>query len=140
LAPEPPASIIEAVARIDRELAAAQADMPDTSKIKPRELRMRVLLARRDGGDELALRVEECEERIRDAWDELRRLLAEEYLTGVGPYVRDDFLSAMRAPAPATASSYHDHFRAHSAALVRGRDVVAQISRQPARLAAAGSR
>ena len=106
--------------------------MPDTSGINPYELSIRVLKARR-GGDELALRIRECEERSSRAWDELRQLLAETYLFGVGPVIRDDFLDAMHAPAPGTASSYHDHFRAHSAALTRAEDVVAQIKRRPVR-------
>lgn len=132
LAPAPPAHVLEAVARIEEELAAADAAMPDTSGIDPRELSIRVLKAR-SSGDEFAIRIQECAERSCRAWDELEQLLAETYLVGVGPVIRDDFLSAMRAPVPGTASSYHGHFRAHSAALTRTEDVVAQIKRQPIR-------
>ena len=130
LAPAPPAHVVEAVAHIEEELAAAV--MPDTSGIDPMELRIRVLKARRSG-DELALRVAECEKRRTRAWGELRQLLAEAYLVGVGPVVRDDFVRAMHAPAPRTVSSYHDHFAAHSAAFTRAEDVVAHIKRQSLR-------
>jgi hypothetical protein len=130
LATAPPAHVVEAVTRIEEELAAAV--MPDTSDIDPMELRIRVLKARRSG-DELALRVAECEKRRTRAWGELRQLLAEAYLVGVGPVIRDNFVRAIHAPAPQTVSSYHDHFKAHSAAFTRAEDVVAQIKRQPLR-------
>ena len=136
LAADPQAGVVEAVARIDRELAAAVAAMPDTSGIKPSELRLRVLLARQGDGDELALQVDECEERIGRAWHELGEMLAQEYLAGVGPFVRDDFVSAMNAwrhDTVPTASSYHHNFRAHSAALTGGRDVITEIARQAPR-------
>ncbi|OBJ00369.1 hypothetical protein A5660_25080 [Mycobacterium alsense] len=132
LAPAPPANVIEGVARIEEELAAARAAMPDTSGIDPYDLRIRVLKAR-SSGDDVALRVRECGERRYRAWDELKQVLAEAYLVGVNPVVRDAFVDAMHAPAPGTASAYHDHFRAHSAALTRAEDVVAQLRRQPVR-------
>jgi|GEM_PF-5208240 hypothetical protein len=110
--------------------------MPDVSGIKPSELRLRVLLAREGDGNELALQVGECEERIGTAWGELDELLGREYLAGVGPFVRDDFTAAMRAwrhKTEAMASSYHHHYRAHSAALTAGRDVITEIARQAPR-------
>jgi hypothetical protein len=136
LAPDPQASLVEAVDRIGRELAAAAVAMPDTSGIKPSALRLRVLLAGLGGADGLALQVGDCEERIGRAWLELDEMLAQEYLAGVGPYVRDDFVSAMnawrRATTP-TTSVYHHHFTAHSAALTRAGDVVAEVARQARR-------
>lgn len=136
LAAQPPAHLLEAVARTEEEIAAARAAMPDVSGIGPMDLNMRVLMARRRG-DELALRVREGQKRMRRAQDELTELLAEAYLVGVGPVVRHDFVQAMGAASPKTPSSYHDYFRAHSAALTRAEDVVAQLKRQPARSVAA---
>jgi hypothetical protein len=136
LAPDPQADVVDAVARIDRELVAAIAAMPDTSGISPSELRLRILLARQGDDDELALQVDECEEQIRRAWDELDEILTQEYLVGVGPVVREDFVSgigAWRHHGAPTASVYHDHFRAHSAALTRTGDVIAEIARQAPR-------
>jgi hypothetical protein len=136
LAADPQAGVVEAVARIDRELAAAVAAGVDTSDIKPSELRLRVFLAREGDADELALQVDECEERIGNAWHELDEMLAQEYLAGVGPFVRDDFTAAMRVwrhRTEAMASSYHHHYRAHSAALTAGRDVITETARRAPR-------
>jgi hypothetical protein len=132
LAPEPPAHVVEAVARVEAEIAAARALMPDVSGIDPVHLNMCVLMARRNG-DEFALRVREGQERIGRAWEELRQLLIETYLVGVGPVIRDNFRHAIGAAGLKTASSYHDYFRAHSVAFTRAEAVVGQLKRQPVR-------
>lgn len=132
LAPEPPAYVVEAVARIEEEMAAARAAMPDVSGIDPVRLNMRVLMARRNG-DALALRVRDAQERMRLARDELTQILTEAYLVGVGPVVGDKFKQAMGSGDSKTPSAYHERFRAHAAALTRAEDVVAQIRREPPR-------
>lgn len=132
LAPEPPAQVLEAVARAEEEIAAASAAMPDVSGIDPMVLNTRVLIAGR-GDDELALRVRECQKRMGRARKHVRELLIEVYLVGVGPVVRDDFVHAIGRSDSEAPSAYHDHFRAHSAAITRAEGVVAQLKRQPVR-------
>jgi hypothetical protein len=134
LAPEPPRHVLQAVARAEEEIASANAAMPDVSGIDPMVLNTRVLMARR-GGDELALRVRDCQERMGRTQEELRKLLIEVYLVGVGPVVRDDFVHAIGRSDSETPSAYHEHFRAHSATLTRAEDVAAQLKRQPVRSA-----
>ena len=83
------------------------------------------------------MRINELNHEMHYRRAEFTGLLALIYLPGVGTVVGEHFIEAMRGhqadiSGPSTARSFHDYFRAHSAALTRPREI-AQITSQPPR-------
>ncbi|MBF6422397.1 hypothetical protein IU436_27550 [Nocardia farcinica] len=130
----PSAEVVEQLAVLDAELAAAAAARPDTTGLDTRSLRFTIPA----DDDELAQRVVQCDHRRRNAWIEIEALLTQTYLgTAVNPLVHDDFTQAMRGWRPndtdPTVTEFHAHFRAHARTLTRPDDVIAQLTDAPLR-------
>jgi hypothetical protein len=121
LAGEPPAQVLQAAAQLEAALAEIDAEMPEI----PDDQRTRLIFPRARG---------ELQRRRWDAQQRFEQLLTGTYLGGVNPVVTENFTEAICWPEPpGSAKSFQDHFRYHAAALTRAADVVATLTRQPAR-------
>jgi hypothetical protein len=129
LAGDPPAHVLEAAARLEAALAEIDAEMPEMPDDEHTPL---ILLQAR--GDARALRIGELQRRRWEARQRFEQLLTDTYLGGMNPVVTENFTEAVSWPEPSgSVQSFHDHFRYHAAALTRASDVVAELTRQPAR-------
>ena len=129
LAEDPPAYALRAAARLESVLAGIDAEMPEMPDDEHTPL---IVLQRR--GDARALLIRKLHRRRWEARQRFEQLLTGAYLGGVNPVVTENFNEAIRWPKPpGSVQSFHAHFRYHAAVLTRATDVVAELTRQPAR-------
>ncbi|GIH02920.1 hypothetical protein Rhe02_09870 [Rhizocola hellebori] len=131
LTPAHNAPLVEMLNRVQHQLDALRTCKPDTSAIRPSELRL-MQLRGDPGPDGIAAASAAHGQSVRELHSEVTAALNQQYLTGISPRIADNFNSAIKWRSGQTASQFADFFAASAVALTRPDAVVTQLaSRQP---------
>jgi hypothetical protein len=140
IATETPAAT-EATAIAAAELAALDACRPDTTGIDPLVQRFPFAVRNHhpDPSDPERIRITQVLQRLKNwnrqraaVWETLVAALESEYLCAVNPHIRAR-LEATLPPRKGDPADYHRQFRLKAALLAHPQDVIAKLTKAPAR-------
>lgn len=122
---------------VQGELDVLRTTEPDTSALRPHELRL-MQLHGEPGPGGIAAASAAHSRKVGELHSKVTVALEEEYLAGISPVVSEVFERAITWRSTQTARQFADFFTASAAALTRPREVIALLARQEPRTAESG--
>jgi hypothetical protein len=126
VAAPPSPRMTEAATMLNSELEEIEAQL---RALPNYDFTTSVILRRQ--GDAEAMRIGQLQGQRRDVRHKFTQQLADTYLAGLNPIVREHFTDAIAWPAGENAESFHNSFRAQAALLSHGSELIGELAKHP---------